>query len=325
MARTKAVLVLLAAALVPAGAENGRVAGPSLGYSVERSGVRPVTGMPGAALRGPAIDLGGEAGAAAASNEAGYVLAAIGGEGTVVLFTGSAAPLPGAMSAPDRIAVSPRGRAAALYNSKRSLLQVITGLPNAPVVKPAAALPWKPGVLAVSDRGTVLAVADGALWSVGGVSAPASYDLPGRLSSAGASYPKGPSRTVPALVQVGTFAAISFFPDRDDAAVSDGASIWVTRGSSITPLGEAPGAVAVRADKEFVFAAARQSIIRFELATGIRTETACDFAPTALDPMGAPGVFRLNDAADAPLYLYEGNRLEPRVVFVPEAPEGGAR
>mgnify|MGYP005835283549 CR=1 FL=1 len=325
MARTKAVLVLVAACLVPAGAQDGRVAGPSLGYSVELSGVRPVAGIPGAALRGAAIDLGGDVSAAAASNAAGYVLAAAGDEGRVVLFTASAVALPGAMAAPDRIAVSPLGRAAVLYSSHRAALQVITGLPESPVVKPAVALPWKPDALAVSDRGAVLAAADGALWSVGGVSAPASYNLPGRIASAGAAFPRSPSRAAPVLVQAGDFSAISFFPDRDDAAFSDGASIWVRRGASITPLGEVAGAVAVRAETEFVFAAAGQSVIRFELSTGARTETACDFAPTALDPMGAPNVFRLNDAADAPLYLYEGNRLEPRVVFVPDAPEGGAR
>lgn len=204
------------------------------------------------------------------------------------------------MAAPDRIAVSPLGRAAVLYSSVARSAQVITGLPEAPTLRRQMALPWQIDAIAVSDRGAVLAGAAGALWSIS----------PG---------------TPPAIVQPGDVEAIAFFADRDDAAFAADGALWLRRGTAITPLGGVSGAVAVQAGTGYVFAATQESIVRIELATRIRTETACEFTVTALDPMSADAVFRLNQAGDAPLYLYDGSRPEPRVLFVPDAPEGVAR
>ncbi len=290
------LLIAIAVAAVAAAADT-RVSGPALGYVVESAGVRTIAGIPGAALLGPVVDFGAPVRTAAASNAAGYVLAATGDEGRVVLFRGSAAPVERAIAAPDRIIVSPAGRAALLYNSAADVLQIITGLPDRPYASEPIALPWAPAALAVSDRGSVLAGAEGALWRVG---------RRGDVTYAGR----------------GQVAAISFFASAENAVwVADG-TVYVRRGG-IEPVADVQDAIAVQAGDGFIYVATAKSVVRIELATRAFAETPCEFAVKALDATSASGVFRLNEGRKEPLYLYDGRGAEPRLLFVPAAPAGG--
>ncbi len=296
--RKMRVFVFLVAAVAYA-ADGTAVSGPVLGYAVEKAAVRPVYGTPGAALLGPAVDLAMPVVTAAASNAAGYVIAA-GEDGRVMLFRQSALRLEVRLESPEFIAVSPKGYAALLYSPIEGMAQIITGLPNSPSMSDPVRLPWRPAVLAVSDRGHALAGAEGALWSVAS-GRPVTHVAPGQVSAA------------------------AFFAGSEDAAfVADGA-VYVKRGADITPLADAADAFAIQAGGDMLYVATPKSVIRVELATGIRTELACDFEVTALDAMKEGAVFRLNQGGKEPLYLYDGRGAEPRLLFVPAAPaEGGA-
>lgn len=325
MAETKALFVVLAVtSFAAAGADTG-VRGPSLGYSVERAAVRLITGTPGAALAGAAIDLGGTVRTAAASNAAGFVIAVVGDEGRVVLFRDSAVTLAGALPAADHVAVSPRGRVAVLYSSQTDSLQLITGLPGNPALGAPIPLPYPANAIAISDTGTVLAGGGDGLWSVQTTLRP-SPDAPvARMVYSAGARSTAPVRPQPSFLHAGTISAIAFFENSNDAAFAADGIVWIRRGAAITPLGDAHGALAVQAASQFVLAATDKSVIRFELATGARSEMPCDFAVTALDRMSAGAVFRLNDGSGGPVYLYDASGPEPRVVFVPAVQEGDAR
>jgi len=250
----------------------------------------------------------------------------VGDEGRVVLFRGAApVPLAGALPATDHIAVSPGGRAAVLYSSQTDSIQLITGLPGNPALGTPVPLPYPAGAIAVSDTGTVLAGGSDGLWSVQTTLRPAPNSPNGRMVYSAGARAAVPIPPQPSFLHAGSVSAVAFFENSNDAAFASDGIVWVRRGAAITPLGDAPGALALQTAAQFVFAATEKSVIRFELATGARAETACDFAVTALDPMSTSAVFRLNDGSGGPVYLYDASGPEPRVVFVPAAQEGGAR
>jgi hypothetical protein len=79
----------------------------------------------------------------------------------------------------------------------------------------------------------------------------------------------------------------------------------------------APSGVAFSVDAKRIYIASSEahSVTAFDVQAGTRTTASCDCAPTGLVPMG--NVFRLNEFSSEPLWLFDTDAAEPRIVFVP--------
>ena len=114
-----------------------RLAGPGLGMIFDRSrgGLRPILGMPGAATMGGVLDLGSELTQSWISPRQEYALGRVKDGPDLVLVDLdrddlSLDPIPGAMPGVDRVALSPAGASAVLYDGETRRMQLIRGLPQ---------------------------------------------------------------------------------------------------------------------------------------------------------------------------------------------------
>jgi hypothetical protein len=312
MKRTIGLLLALVGALA---AQSGRISGPILGYLFDEqvAGLRPLLGMPGAATMGPALDMGVKIERAAISQPGDYALAVTGPDHQVVLLRNlggalSAVPITEAAPAPDRILLSPSGSAAALFYSGGKLVELLRGLPEAPVVAGRIHVSDSLAPLAISDDGTaVLAASPESLFLLG---------------------VEGGSRF---LSSTRGITAAAFLNQRLDAVIAESPSntvYWVrdvSGAAEIIPLaGEKDGiwnpvAVSVSSDNRRVFVAnAGTGTIAFlDLAGGAPTVVSCGCAPTGLDRLQGSAVFRLTEPSGEPLRVFDGDAPQARVVFVP--------
>ena len=289
--------------------QAGRLAAPSAGFAFDPSAhaLRRIVGIPGAAVVGAPVDFGFAVSAAyvAPHLDSALVLAA---DGQAHLFLLSAdAPLERAvdsMGAPIRVVFSPSGSAAALYSP--GSVQVIKGLPDAPVVAATIRLRGNPGprrplpgTLAVSDDGAYLL-----------------YAAAGPLELIGVA---GNSRQIMDRAP-GTLAA--FAPGSHDAAVIHGGKLILfldiagpATERSFAGVAE-PSALAFSpgGQKLFVASATGRAVTTIQVATGERSTLACDCSPSALIPMGP--VFRLNELGSEPLWLLD-TASDRGLIFVP--------
>jgi hypothetical protein len=304
---------LLGLAAPAAFAQQGRVAGPVAGYVFDGGArvVRPVLGIPGASVLGDPVDLGMGIARASVAPRLDSLLA-VGTDGSFHIFnlnagTAKESGVSGIAAAPERVAFSPTGSAAALYAGGK--IQIVTGLPASPVagstfdLSSLLALPGGghrqlAGAFAVSDDGGYLLVAEGA-----GV----------QLFGSGGSRQVLSTRTT----------AVTFLPGSHDAAVA---------GSGVTLLKDVGGAataqvladadpslnfvgLAYSADGGRLYLASSQGVAAFDLASGTRTAIPCDCSPAGITGMG--NLFRLNEVGQSPLWLLDANAATPRIVFVP--------
>jgi hypothetical protein len=287
---------------------QGQVSGPVSGFVFDRSarGLRPVLGIPGAAVLGDPVNFGFAVASAfvAPRQDSAVVLTA---DGSVHLFSlNSGIPTEqtpaGITVAQEHAVFSPSGTAAVLYGSGSA--QLITGLPDAPAIAGSVDLSQAGsiGSIAVSDDGTTLLIAAG-----------------GFISFA------GNSGTLHNLIAAGDGAQVAFAPGGYEAAVADPASSTIEQFSDVTAASQptviaGPGAnlapavgLAFSPDSGSLFLANANGVTEFDLATGSSTIISCDCAPTGLHPMGS--VFRLNEAGSKPLWLLDAHAA--RTVFVP--------
>jgi len=318
MMRTIWSLLLVMAMSLAAGQQDpARISGPVLGYVLDReaAALRPVLGIPGAATLGSRLDLGGEVHRAAVAQEAGYVVAAMGVERQVRLIRDlegqrSSIPLADVPPDPARILLSPAGSAAALVY--RDSIAVIEGLPGAPAVSrivQRAALPTSATVWAISDDGAHLLLSAGASeWE-------AVYLLD---AEGGWRF----------LLSTGKTAAAAFLAGSTDTVIADGAwnrVAWVRASGEIVPLaGEAEGvsepvAVSVSRDNRRVFVAnaGSRAVAVLDFEGGPASLVACQCELTGLERMQGNAVFRLSDPTADPMWVFDGDAREARVVFVP--------
>ena len=293
--------------------------GPRLGFVLDKTlGVLPVYGVPGAATLGRSIlSLRGMT-AIVMAPQGGYGLAITARDRRLVLlrYEGSffdSTDLdfePGA----GRIAFSPSGKSAAVYYGGDSSLAIITGLPD------SASLSWRHnlpdfagnlGVFAVSDDGnTVLAVA-------GNREAPL--------------FVIGPDLNYRILHQISGSPSIAFLVNSQNAVVADGAvgSVLLLKNpkgeTQITEVGGRaegvfnPVGVAVSADNRQVFVAngTPGGVISLSLSGGEASFATCNCTPTLMEPLGGYAAFRLNDAGQGPIWLFDAESSPQRIVFVP--------
>lgn len=336
MPRWLSCSIQLAALLMPAslGAEGSPprqlLNAPVLGYVLDasRGSVRPIWGIPGASTLGQPFQLGVALRRVEVSARQDYALAVTAaGEVVAIGFAASGdtgvRQVAGAAPGADRIALSPMGRAAALYSRAGNAVQIVTGLPAAPSVTRTVDLSTLPGALAaaaVNDEGALLAA----------------------FSERGLAllFLVKPDESVQFVTPLGEPAALSFLPNGRDALVADGRenTVYLIRdlaGAAAATLvaGEAdaisrPVAVetSLEGDRAFV-AGSSGTILAVDLATGDRTALTCRCTPTGLARLNGRAVFRLTEPSADPLWVLDADAPEPALVFVPAdaAPAAVAR
>jgi hypothetical protein len=295
-----------------------------LGYVFDQAqgGLRPIRGIPGAARLGEVLPLGRKLSRAQVAAGQSHALAVTADTQEVVLLTFGAGrggallrPIAGAALGIGQLALSPTGTAAALLDSGRRSVQVITGLPQAPSVAAQVDVSAWPGpftAMGISDdAGAVLLAA-----SAGG---------------SGALYALGRSGEVRSVSSLGQASAITFLGRSQDALVADrqadevllvrdvlgAAARQVLAGQREGVSG--PLAVEASEDNQRVFIAnsGSKSVTTLELATGLTAHLSSDREVAGLYRLRGDSVFRLTELTGEPLLLLEGGAGEARLLFVP--------
>jgi len=307
----------LVSLLLPALVAGATIQGPELGFVFDsaKGELRPILGIPGAAVLGQPLALGVDLRRVAISPLEDYVLAVAGEHNQAMVFAmGHAALTPvmvqGADRGADQIVISAGGKAAALYYKAGNRIEVVTGLPAAPKV--GSELYLSAGqtltALAVGDDGhTVLAGAGAKVFQV----------------AAGGE--------VPVLAELGHVTAITI-PAAGTALIADSGHNQIHRVRGIGAGIEAdviagpkdgiatPVAVAVSHDGSKAFVANAKSgsvsIIDLKAETAIRS-IACACKLSGLDRLAGHDTFRLTEFSSRPMWMLDAGGTETRVLFVP--------
>jgi hypothetical protein len=294
------LIVLFAATPAAVWAEGASVGGPMLGYVADpEGGVRPIRGIPGAAIVGERQAWGMATARVEVSPSQDYALT-VDAEGAVArVELGRAAtearPVEGAVRAPERIVMSPGGGAALLVKGAEA--QVVLGA----VARASFELPVAGAVLAVSDRGNVLAAGRGSLY----------------LFDAGEAKP---------LQAAGPITALAFSADGRTAMAAGpgqlamiddvaGTASWRWLATLDEDLGS-PVAVA-EANGRAVVATGNAVLVVGQDGAASR------FAAAATGLSRLQGnAFRLTGYGADPMWMIEVGP-EPRLLFIPPAAESG--
>jgi len=317
--------LLAASLLLPALVAGATIQGPELGYVFDsaKGELRPILGIPGAAVLGKPLALGVELRNVAVSPLQDYVLALGSEHNQAMVFTMSHSPLTpvmveGADRGAGQIVISARGQAAALYYKDASRIEVVTGLPAAPKVSSELYLTAGQNLtaIAVGDDGrTVLAAAGDRVFeaATGG--------------------------EVPVLKDLGHVTAITI-PAAGTALVADSGRNQIVRVRGIGTGIESdviagpkegismPVAVAVSLDGSRAFVANAKSgkVSTIDLKTEAAIiSTACACTPTGLDRLAGNEVFRLTEVTSRPIWVLDAGGSETRVLFVPAEPTGSSQ
>lgn len=299
-------------------AQQGSIGGPVTGYVFDATGqsLRAVRGIPGASVIGDAVDLGASLTSAwvAPKQDAALVVTSDGTVRLVQLDGGKATDRAvEGIVAPERAVFSPSGTVLALVTT--GSVQIVKGLPDAPVVAGTVELPGAdraPLTAAMASGKNLLRPGGGAL----AVSDDGAYLLYGTPAAVQVLPVAGSSRK---LSDAAPNALLAFAPGGHDAAIVDGHAVVllqdVAGASTVRRLvGIAGGKGAGFSPDGKTLFVAGPAVIAMDVATGDRNEIACGCQPSGLVRMG--NSFRLNDLGTEPLWLLETSAA-PRIMFVP--------
>jgi len=319
-----ATLVFSAGLALAGNSVTTALGGPRLGLIFDRAAgdMRSIGGIPGAAITGDPLRLGFLISSAEASPAQDSALVVKARPYSVVLVRASGAdwvatPL-GVPPAPESIAYSPGGSAAALYY-RDGLVEILTGLPAAPAVAGSIDLSGLPAVsaMAVSDAGSFVLVAAGQAEPVSLYRA--------ALNSAPSLLGSFRSVSSVRLFDGGTQALVADVLANTVYQISDPAGAAVTQ-----VLGSAQdgiqGLVAADADSSGrrVFAAlGNGTILIFDRSGGATSAIDCACKPTGLYRLAGAAAFRLTELSAGPLQVLDGNSV-PRIVAVPPPAQAAA-
>jgi hypothetical protein len=294
---------------------SSTVTGPMLGvvFDASTGTVRPLAGIPASAILGDPFDAGVTLSLALPAPGQTYAVGTEVDTGTSVLLSGEGrSELPGVKSGASRIAISPRGRAAAFYFADSVSVQIVSGLPGHPVVVREVYPGGTPSVLAVSDDAqTLLAAVD----QDGGQAV--IFDQAGQ----GSRLLRNASRVV----------AMEFFPDSRNAlfAESSANAVWVIQnadGPQVTSIADERDGItdtvglAASTDGATVFIAMRSGQVAIRnVSSGEQTLISCSCQPSGLSRLRGNAVFRLNDVGDGPVWILDASGEQPRILFVAAA------
>jgi hypothetical protein len=297
-----------------------QVGAPQLGWVPDGSRIRPVYGIPAAAAVGAPIPADQDFSQIAASPALNYVLVTAADTGTIFLYTTQhgLVPLAGAGiapgnasdNAPGSVILSPRGSAAVLWFSSLNQLQVVTGLPDTPVIRQLdiSFLASAPGALAISDDGAWVA----GTWIAGT-----------GTSGVYAFAPNGAVNRLP----VENATALGFLPGTHNLAAAGPAGLQMVTGidgfavvsnllvsadSSLQPVAVA----AASGNRTLVLADRSGSITTIDIVSGGAATSDCGCQPLGLFGMG-PSAFRLTGLEGGAFKLFDADRSE--ILFVPLA------
>ena len=315
--------VCLALAARAYGQARGSVTQPVLSYVVDSANqVRPLIGVTGAASIGNPVDLSFGVAQAAVPPAHDYILAApAAGSAWPVLLQVSGGTMTPQWTAfdqsnidptaiIDRVALSPTGSAAALFSSAQGRIYVFTNLSQSAIPRSQIDVGGLGAITAfgVSDDGRKLAIGvsdgqNGALYV-------SNYGEP-PVSAATISHP----------------VAIAFLRKSGDAVVADDQqnTIYLVSSDQAFAIASssdgvaAPVALATSNDNQRVFVANSQtgSVMTISLAGIVTAPVYCNCTVTGLFPTNTDSVFRLTDFSGSPIVLFDANRAEPRITFVP--------
>ena len=227
-------------------------------------------------------------------------------------------PLAGVHSNAGLIAISPGGAAAAFYAADSKLLQLVSGLPEAPSIVyefDASVVQGDISEVAISDDAqlAILNVKEGenfVLWAVP-TNAPAWAVLRG-----------GSSR-------------ISFMFGRRDAWVADSASheVFMLQSLDLQPA-RLPGFVFPEATAPFAGIASSRdgrtlfvtqrgsdSITMIDLESGTPSVLSCGCNAAGLFPLKGGSLFRVNALLDGPITVLDASSANARIVLIPPDPD----
>jgi len=289
------------------------IGGSILGYVFDPlNGVQPILGIPGAATIGPPLELQTEVIGITTSSQPNYILAKTAPDSNFVKINldtpPSVRPLgvpitPGAL-----MTVSATGSAMVTYDADRNRLFLFTGLPD------SAAFAGEFDLSNVSERPTSLAVNDsGEIVLVSFSQSVVAFSADGSIATL-----DGPRR--------GT--AMKFLSRSRDAVIADGSTNTfylirdlprATETKILADTIEEPIAVAVSNDNKQVFAASARSgdVTAVELSTGNTSVVSCFCKPSTLASLNGNAIFRLTEPSGNPLWVFDGDGPERRIVFVP--------
>jgi hypothetical protein len=294
---------------------------PSLGlvHDPLHKALRPMLGLPGAAVLGDPLPLDFAVEMAAIAPDGSHALLRAAGAPDLRLMRSSAEgylvePIAGAVEGADRVVLGTAAWSAAAYHRGSKRLQLLRGLPWEPAVSREIDISLFDGEV------TALAVSDDARTALVAFSSDES-------SNVWIFPPEGDAKSVLAARRV---VSISFVPESSDALIvderdqvvyllnSDNASTVIAGGSDGI---EAPVAAQASRNRKFIYIAAAGNgrILILNTEDGSRRELTCACALQSLARMSDEAVFRLGEMADGPMWLLDSAAAEPRLVFVPPA------
>ena len=292
-------------------AAESQIEGPKLGFIYDRqaAAVRPMLGIPGAALIGDRLPFEIRQAVVSASHD--FVIGVFGDESTVGLLTffdGKIRLLKGAKAGPSQIVLSPNGTSAAIVNGTH--VQLFTGMPANAAAGIEFDLAGVPAAIAVSDDGAVALAATEELDRM------ALYSY----SSEGAAH---------RILTAGQIRSIEFLNQSHDAVLADAIEnkvILLRNAADPTLIAsvDQPTVVAASADNRTILAASSSSrlITTISLSDGKSSSTACGCEPVALARLRGGIVFRITDLSDGPTWIVDTSGAEPRVLFIPQSGGG---
>ena len=287
-------------------------------YDGAVAGIRPLWGVPGAAVVGDPVDLGADVSAIATSPNQDFVLAVTGPTRIAGIWNNGAAtvqPLANIRAGAAQIVISPEGGSAAFYYSDTNLVQVVTGLPSAPVVSFEANLSslMNPlNSLAVSDDGALLMASES---FVDGNASPAVVVF--RAAGVAAR-----------IATVGPASAIAFLSNSHDALISSvseavlmrDAAAQTSRIELATAANSAGGVIATTDGTRAFFANPQSGAISiFSLKTpgAAPAIVNCNCVPTGITRTAATYIYRLTGNSAAPVSLLDLSSSQPRMLVIP--------
>jgi hypothetical protein len=293
--------------------------GPSLGlvHDPMRKTLRPMLGVPGAAVLGDPLPLDFAVEMAAVAPAGSYALLRASGAPDLRLLRSTAEghfveSIAGAIEEADRIVLGAAAWSAGAYHRGSKRLQLLRGLP------------WEPAVsreIDVSLFGgevTAFAVSDDARTALVAFSTD-------ETSNVWIFPPDGDPKSV---LAAGRVVSISFIPESSDALIVDERqqAVYLLNSENATTVVagaadgiEAPIAAQSARNRRFVYIAAAGNgrILILNTEDGSRRELTCPCSLQVLAQMSDETVFRLGEVSEGPMWLLDATSAEPRLVFVP--------
>ena len=312
-------LLLIAAGVVALNAQTP-VEGPSLGFVFDAPGqaLRPILGIPGAAVFGDAMQPSAAIGSASLSmrhtvavvNDGAWKAVTLAGSGA-----GNVVVLPDGLPASAQVTVSETGTAAAFYDATNGALALVTGIPSSMAVVPVSLdpLPGAITALAIGDDGALL------------------------LSSAVAGGGEtlfwiGADGSVRQLASLQATASIVLWNQDGNALVTDrgGNQVWQIQApggnAAITLLASdadgvaSPAGAALSPDGQqlWIANAGNRAVLGINIGTRASVSLPCGFDLTGMLPLADSLSFRLNDVNSGAVWILDtAPGAGPRVVFIP--------